>query len=425
MNATDIAAFAGLVAIGAPLSAAAVLTATGVLGLGSSERTVQRVVSTAFLLALAAVIVVDALVLGGHAGTVTLTRWISVAGYDVDARLTFDVPAAVLMSLTAALCSLVGAFSAPYLHAEPGFRRFFVLLSLFAGGMMAIASGGTLDVLLVGWETVGLTSALLIAYFGTRDAPARHGLRAFATYRTCDVWLIVATVILHREAGEATFDAPHAAAAVGWMLLLGAMGKSASLPFTGWLPRAMEGPTPSSAIFYGALSIHAGPFLLLRARPLYEGQPMVCAAIGAVGIATALHASGVGRVQTDVKSRAAYAAAAQVGLIFVEIAAGFTSLALVHTAGHAVLRTWQLLRAPSLLHEHHQLAAMLGDAPPPTGRHIERVAPSGVRRMAYSASLARWYLDDLGGALVRASGSVLRRVDRLDATLSDALENRR
>jgi NADH-quinone oxidoreductase subunit L len=137
-------------------------------------------------------------------------------------------------------------------------------------------------------------------------------------------------------------------------------GKSALLPFSGWLPRAMEGPTPSSAVYYGALSIHAGCFLLLRAEPLLAGVWVARLLAVMAGATTALYATFVARVQTDVKSSLSYAALTQVGIIVVEIALGWTTLAFLHIVGHACLRLLQFLSAPNVLHDLHELEDRVG-----------------------------------------------------------------
>src|SRR5690606_22872823 len=158
---------------------------------------------------------------------------------------------------------LIGHFSTRYLHGQKGFVRFFLLLALFATGMQLLVSAASIDQLFLGWELVGLTSALLVAYFQERRAPVEGGLRVFVTYRLCALGLLIGAVLLHQTSGTSDLArAPEAMRAhagtattlVPLLLLLAAMGKSAQFPFGAWLPRAMEGPTPSSALFYGALS---------------------------------------------------------------------------------------------------------------------------------------------------------------------------
>jgi NAD(P)H-quinone oxidoreductase subunit 5 len=181
---------------------------------------------------------------------------------------------------------------------------------------------------------------------------------------------------------------------VSLLLVFAAMGKTAQVPFSGWLPRAMEGPTPSSAIFYGALSIHAGAYVLLRCGPLLEAAPVVRGLLFVIGAATALHASTVGRVQTDLKSMLAYASMTQASLIFMEIAIGWRVIPLVHVVSHAILRSLQILRSPSALHDRHTLAAALGGPPGADRWSWENILPEQWRTRLYGIALDRGY-DDL------------------------------
>ncbi len=186
---------------------------------------------------------------------------------------------------------------------------------------------------------------------------------------------------------------------VGLLLLVAAAGKSGLVPFSGWLPRAMEGPTPSSAIFYGALSVHLGAFLLLRVSPLLDSSLGLSAMVMMLGLVTAGLAYLVGRAQTDIKSALSYACLSQVGLIVAEIGLGFRYVALVHLLGHACLRTLQFLRAPTLLHDYHMLENAIGEyLPPPRlpavpGRVWSREVQNATRARLYRFALERAYLD--------------------------------
>ncbi len=269
---------------------------------------------------------------------------------------------------------------------------------------------GSLDLLFFGWEMVGLASALLIAFFHDRPKPVEHALRAFVTYRACDVGLLAAIVWMHATTGGAALDfvgpglrwpglvvpsEARDALIVAFLLLWASIGKSAQVPLGGWLPRAMEGPTPSSAIFYGAISVHLGPYLLLRSAPVLEAAPLAAWAVVAVGLATALHATFVGRVQSDIKSALAYASMTQLGLIFVEIGLGLHLLALAHIVGHASVRSLQILRSPSLLHDHQHLEQAMGQQLPRTGGHLEGLVPAKIQPWLYRHALERGYFDAL------------------------------
>ncbi len=180
---------------------------------------------------------------------------------------------------------------------------------------------------------------------------------------------------------------------IALLLLWGASGKSAQFPFSGWLPRAMEGPTPSSAIFYGAISVHLGAYLLLRAEPLFEASWIASAALILIGALTALLGTLSHRVVSDAKTGLAYATMTQLGVIFVEIGLRFPRLALAHLIGHAIVRTLQFLRAPSMLHDHHKVHAAAGGHLGKTGEHYEGVLPPGLRLVLYRIGLERGFYD--------------------------------
>jgi NAD(P)H-quinone oxidoreductase subunit 5 len=214
---------------------------------------------------------------------------------------------------------------------------------------------------------------------------------------------------------------------VGVLLLGAAAGKSALVPLSGWLPRAMEGPTPSSAVFYGALSVHFGAFLLLRATPLLEKSTALAAVVIAAGLATALFAHLAGSVQTDIKSALSFASLAQVGVIVAEVGLGRWApllwyVALVHLLGHACLRTLQFLRAPSLLQDYRRLENATGARLRHGTAFWVRAAPAGLREWAYRFALERGYLDAmLVRFVVRPFVSLFRRLDGAERRATDRL----
>ena len=276
--------------------------------------------------------------------------------------------------------------------------------------MVLTSLAGTIEVLFTGWELVGLSSALLIAFFHERAVPVENGLRVWGIYRLADAAFLVAAVALHHLSGGGDFQGlmgegswPGGTAAltsqqalgIGLLLVMAAAGKSALVPFSGWLPRAMEGPTPSSAIFYGAVSVHLGAYLLLRVSPLLDASPLLAWIVVALGLTTALHAALAARVQTDIKSALAYASLTQVGLIVAEIGLGLRYLALIHIIGHASLRTLQLLRAPTLLHDYQTLVDAIGTPLLPEKGWWDRFLPRGLRLWLYRFALERGYLDGL------------------------------
>jgi len=250
----------------------------------------------------------------------------------------------------------------------------------------------------------------LVAYFHDRQAPVRNGMRVWTVYRIADAAFLMAAVALHHSTGEGDFaklmghehwPAGHVdltssqALLVGSLLLVAAAGKSALVPFSGWLPRAMEGPTPSSAVFYGALSVHLGAFLLLRVSPLLEASQLLSAIVVLLGVVTAIYAARTASVQTDVKSALAMASLTQVGIIVAEIGLGLRYIALIHIIGHACMRSLQLLRAPTLLRDYRTLENAIGGRLIAERAEMAGSTAGGVHVRAYRFFLERGYLDAL------------------------------
>jgi NAD(P)H-quinone oxidoreductase subunit 5 len=179
------------------------------------------------------------------------------------------------------------------------------------------------------------------------------------------------------------------------LLLLAASGKAAQIPFSGWLPRAMEGPTPSSAIFYGAISIHAGVYLLMRIQPMLAQSPFASALVILIGVLTAVHGTIAGRASADAKTSLAYASLTQVGVMFVEIGIGWTSVAVAHMLGHATVRTMQFLRAPSMLHDYHQMHSAMGGQTASAATQFEDLLPKSIRLWLYRWAFDRGHLDTI------------------------------
>lgn len=430
-----------------PFVAAFVLSFGAWFRLRYPETFTHRLSTGAFALTFLATTVlgVGMLASGTPAVTVASDRWFAVAGYHFPVTLVADhlsVPFAIFSS---GLVTLVAVFSGGYLHRERGFRRYYVLLCLFGAAMNLTVLAGSVDFLLFGWEIVGLTSVFLIAFFYERPAPVKNGFRAFVIYRFCDIGLLGAAVWLHHslhgqtvshatlggQGTEAWWGVPVPRGAgdaliVGALLVWASLGKGAQVPFGSWLPRAMEGPTPSSAIFYGALSVHLGPYLLLRAAPLLDRHPVLGFGVVLIGLGTAIHGTLVGRVQSDIKCALAYASMTQVGLIFVEIGLGLRYLALLHIVGHAALRCLQLLRSPSILQDRSDEERYAGAPLERLGGHFERSLPREARLWLYRGSLERGFLDSLFRDYVaKPVVHLARRLDRGQEWLNDILLGRR
>ncbi|MBT9584796.1 hypothetical protein IV102_15740 [bacterium] len=338
-----------------PMAAAILVAFNLLLVWRFSESTIQRtVVGSIAGAAVASLFLLAYWCSQPVARSIHLYRWIDSGEFSVNVDLRWDGLSCVMAVLVSGLSLAAARFSVAYLHAERRFGRFFMILALFVAAMGFVALADNYLVLFLGWELAGLCSYLLIAFYDNRPKPARNGLRAFVTNRIGDAAFLAGIFVLHGSTGSVSLTAvpadPHKALIVALCLLTAAAAKSAQLPFTGWLPKAMEGPTPSSALFYGGVMVSAGVFLLLRSLPLFVAAPPALAAAALVGTVTALYATALGCVQTEIKARLGYSSVAQLGLMFLAIGLGEPGLALFHMLAHAVLKMHLFLTAPSILH---------------------------------------------------------------------------
>ncbi len=416
---TELMVWLGVVTVASPALTTAILGAMLLLGRKPSEALTHRILQAGVLAGLIAAvgIFLGMQITGQYEVLIDLGEWVFIPGahpggdYHFHIELLFDRLSVPFCALSFVLCATIGAFAERYIHRERGYHRFFMLYAIFTLGMIVAAVAGTVETLFAGWELVGLSSVLLIGFYNERPAPVRNGFRVWVIYRTSDAALLLAAILTHRLTGKGDFHAllgegpwPDEVTAIsaldatiiGGLLLVAAAGKSALLPFCGWLPRAMEGPTPSSAVFYGALSVHLGAFLLLRMSPLFEHSIPLAAAAVILGLGTAAYGYLVGRVQTDIKSALSFASLTQVGIIVAEIGLGFRYLALVHLLGHACLRTLQFVRAPSLLLEYKLVENAIGGKLP----RVSGGDDSGWRLALYRFALERGYLDALLGRFI-------------------------
>lgn len=317
----------------------------------------------------------------------------------------FDGLTLVYASVGVLLTLLVSIFSRYYMHREEGFKRFFNTLLLFFLGYNLIVFAGNFETLFIGWEILGICSFLLISFYRDRYLPVKNGLKTISIYRLGDVCLILAMWMSHHlwhqnitflMINDAQLVAQHLqehnwyGIFIAVMIVLASMVKSAQLPFCSWLPRAMEGPTTSSAIFYGSLSVHLGAFLLMRTYPYWESLFIIKLLIIVIGASTSIIGSSIARVQSTVKTQIAYSSITQIGLIFIEVALGFHVLALIHFAGNAFLRTYQLLVSPSVL--SYQVHDMFFNFTPKTKKESSSVL-SKLKNSIYILGIKEWNLD--------------------------------
>lgn len=383
----------------------------------AAERPSAAVASAGVALSLLVMLILDAAALLQHLpDRARLGIWLASGRFEVALSFALDAFSIASATLVALLSFLALRFSINYMHRDPGFHRFFFALSLFAAGMLLIVLAGNAALCFIGWELAGVSSYLLIGYSQERVIATDNAVRAFVTNRIGDAGFLVGiaaafywlnTLEWHElGAGAARLETlPAGLMALGFVIA--AAAKSAQVPFAPWVARALEGPTPSSAIFYGSLMIHAGVFLLIRLAPVLSHSGAVMALIVLLGAATALYGWLSGLVQTDVKSALIFATTTQVGLMFVACGLGWFDLAAWHLALHAVWRTYQFLLAPSYL--------QLADGP---ARPVPRWLAG--RRRLYTAALQRGWLEPAGDwLLLRPTRGLGRDMNAFDSQVID------
>jgi len=378
----------------------------------AGEVATARVAVGAATLSLLLVLLADLRALfAGAPGQIRLGTWLSSGEIKVALSFTLDGLGLAMATLVGLICLLTLRFSVNYLHREAGFQRFFMILSLFTGAMLLIVTAGNALLAFVGWELAGVSSYLLIAYAYERNQAVENATRAFVTNRIGDAGFLLAMFLCLAWIGS--LEWPDLAAGTdrlktlnaGFILLgflLAALVKSAQVPFAGWIGRALEGPTPSSAVFYGSLMVHAGVYLLLRLEPLLLHTPSLLPLLALVGLATALYGWLSGLTQSDVKSSLMFATTTQVGIMVLECGLGLFQLAAWHLALHAIWRAYQFLYAPALMHLLSRPA---------------RPAPAWLRGRTwlYTAALQRFWLDPATDwLLVRPTQQLARDVQAFD-----------
>lgn len=336
--------------------------------------------------------------------------WIKVGNYSFKFEVIVDMLGSTYALLSCALVGVIFKFSRNYLHREEGYFRFVFLLSTLLLGLMAVSFSRTLDMLFGGWELVGTASVLLIGYFYNQNQPVRHALRAIVSYRLCDMGILAAYSWTHLYLHTTDFltlpdmlSHAHGEVAlliVGFFVIWASLAKSGQLPMSSWLPLAMEGPTPSSAIFYGALSVHLGPFLLIRMYPYLAHYKILLVMVGVVGGISALYASSVARTRTDAKTMLAYSTISQVGLIYIEISLGLTNFALFHMVAHASLRTYQFLRSNSVIQDFYENPMVQQNRPITRSYGLEKLFSRELKKKLYIHALHGWHLDYINNKII-------------------------
>lgn len=297
--------------------------------------------------------------------TVTLFSWLPVGDLQIDMAFLADPLSITMCLFVLGIGGLIHLFAVGYMHGDPKFSKFFFYLSLFIFSMTLLVLGENLLVTFLGWEGVGTCSYLLISFWHTRESAATAGKKAFITNRVGDFGVMLAMFLAFESVGSVSYSALNGSAvagtlsaatasAIAMLLLLGATGKSAQLPLYVWLPDAMEGPTPVSALIHAATMVTGGVFLLVRINPVItvaaDWVPMSIAWVGGI---TALFAATIAVAQNDIKKVLAYSTVSQIGFMMLAVGTGAYVAAIFHMITHAMFKALLFLGSGSVIHGMH------------------------------------------------------------------------
>src|SRR5256712_2389925 len=298
----------------------------------------------------------------GQAFTTTLFTWIVAADFETTVVALVDPLTGVMLLVVTGVRALIRVYSVGYMHDDPGYARFFAYLNLFVFSMTMLVLAGNFLLLYVFWEAVGLCSYLLIGFWYTRDSAAQAGKKAFIVNRVGDfgfglaviwIWTVFGTLDYAAVFKGAETLAPATATGIALLLFMGACGKSAQVPLHVWLPDAMEGPTPVSALIHAATMVTAGVYLVARSHVLFERSPVALDVVLWVGVITAVFAATIGLVQTDIKRVLAYSTVSQLGYMFAALGLGAYAAGIFHLVTHAFFKALLFLGAGSVIHGLH------------------------------------------------------------------------
>src|SRR5947208_9889815 len=294
----------------------------------------------------------------------TVAQWIRAGNFRADFAFYLDQLSLVMLLVVTGVGFLIHIYSVGYMWEEGGFYRFFSYLNLFMFFMLTLVLANNYLVMFIGWEGVGLASYLLIGFFFLRDSAASAGKKAFIVNRVGDFGFLIALFLLIKHFGSLDFTqvfqqvaslSPETAGAglltaIGLLLMVGAAGKSAQLPLYVWLPDAMEGPTPVSALIHAATMVTAGVYMVARSHMIFEHAPIALTVVAIIGTLTAFFAATIGIAQTDIKKVLAYSTVSQLGYMFMACGVGAFSAGIFHLMTHAFFKGLLFLAAGSVIH---------------------------------------------------------------------------
>jgi NADH-quinone oxidoreductase subunit L len=359
VSARDLLDFVWIVPL-LPLSGAALLLLGGRrVGEPIAGWIASALMGLAFVWSVVMFFALHALPTEARSHVTSVFTWLPAGGLQVKFGLLADPLSITFILFVTGVGALIHVFAVGYMHGDARFSRFFGYMNLFCFSMLMLVLGSSFLVTFLGWEGVGLCSYLLISFWFERHNAAVAGKKAFVTTRIGDVGFMIAMFLIFDKLGSLDYSvmstgAPHlsnaAATAIALLLFLGAIGKSAQLPLHVWLPDAMEGPTPVSALIHAATMVTAGVFLIARAHPFFVASSNASTVVAWVGVLTALLAATVGLVQPDVKRVLAYSTISQLGFMFVALGVGAYGAAIFHVVTHAFFKATLFLGAGSVIH---------------------------------------------------------------------------
>jgi NADH-quinone oxidoreductase subunit L len=296
----------------------------------------------------------------------TYWTWMAVGDLRVDAAFQLDQLSMLMTLIITGVGFLIHIFSIGYMHADPGYARYFAYLNLFVFFMLVLVLGASYPVMFVGWEGVGLCSYLLIGFWFRDREKADAGKKAFIVNRIGDFGFLVAMFLIFANLGTLDFTGVFAAApatftyggpvvtAIALFLFLGAAGKSAQIPLYVWLPDAMAGPTPVSALIHAATMVTGGVYLVARSSVLFALSPTAMIVVAGIGALTALFAATIGLVQNDIKKVLAYSTVSQLGYMFIGVGVGAYTAGIFHLMTHAFFKALLFLGSGAVIHALHE-----------------------------------------------------------------------
>src|SRR3954467_5041303 len=296
---------------------------------------------------------------------IDLWRWLPVGPLQIDMGFQLDQLSAVMLLIVTGVGSLIHLFSVGYMKEDPGYARYFAYLNLFVAFMLVLVLGSSFPVMFIGWEGVGLCSYLLIGFWFSDKVNADAGKKAFIVNRIGDFGFLVAMFLIWNSLGTLTFAGvvergpavltagSGMVTAITLFLFLGCTGKSAQIPLYTWLPDAMAGPTPVSALIHAATMVTAGVYLVARTNVLFALAPLSSTVVAGIGALTALFAATIGLRQYDIKKVLAYSTVSQLGFMFVAVGTGAYTAGMFHLVAHAFFKALLFLGAGSVIYAMH------------------------------------------------------------------------